>query len=525
MPSFLRSLSQRFRSKPNVSENKASTSAPASVPTEINSRKEAQCKVILLDGTNISIVIPRKALGQEVYDKVFSYLDLEERDYFGLQFTDHYHVAHWLDPLKTIKKQVPIGPPCKYQFFLQLKHDIQSGKLECPKDLAIDLGALALQSEFGDYNPKDHTALFVSEFRFHPEQDELMEVGILEKFKEYRGLNPSEAEMNYLNKAKWIELYGVDMHQVEGKDKNVYRLGLTPTGMLVFDGLQKIGLFLWEKIQRLDFKNRKLTLVVEEEAEQAIQLHTFVFELTSHKACKHLWKCAIEHHTFFRLKFHKPPKRARDQLFRLGSTFKYRGRTEYENVHRDKRLRRTNSTFKRGPSQRYMPRQSHLHRLKMEERQALSSRLPTTPSTTALPLDTSITSNVEPHAPSGFLNGTPDRAVKVAAAEARLDNLIFSGIGSTQLSTTPAITTEPPVSGKLEIGRKSDGIEAKSSSSTFIGGKLPDVIQGTVGDVNENVTKIEIKDKPPVLNGESPQKQEDAMRKPTMQPSSVRCME
>ena len=134
MPSFLRSLSQRFRSKPPVNENKASTSTPTTTSQEVNSRKEAQCKVILLDGTNISIVVPvnivtrivhliirkllhsntfqRKALGQEVYDKVFGYLDLEERDYFGLQFTDHYHVSHWLDPLKTIKKQVPIGPPC-----------------------------------------------------------------------------------------------------------------------------------------------------------------------------------------------------------------------------------------------------------------------------------------------------------------------------------------------------------------------------------------------------------------------------
>ncbi|KAK6101305.1 FERM C-terminal PH-like domain family protein [Brugia pahangi] len=355
---------------------------------EMNSRKHCQCKVLLLDGTDMNIVIPKNAPGRELYDQVFYALDLEERDYFGLQFMDHYHVQHWLDPVKRINKQVPIGPPytfrfrvkfyssepnnlreelTRYQFFLQLKQDIQTGKLECPKDTAIELAAFALQSELGDYNPVEHTLAVISEFRFHPAQDEEMEIAILEKFITCRGQSPATAEINYLNKAKWIELYGVDMHTVEGKDGNLYSLGLTPTGMLVFDGVQKIGLFLWEKIQKLDFKNRKITLVVEEDADQAsgqVQLHTFVFNLSSHKACKHLWKCAIEHHTFFRLKYHKPRIAKTSQLFRLGSTFRYRGRTEYENVHKDggRLSRRQSATFERRPSQRYGPRQSLMNK-------------------------------------------------------------------------------------------------------------------------------------------------------------------
>ncbi|KAL4002291.1 FERM central domain family protein [Acanthocheilonema viteae] len=350
----------------------------------MDSRKQCQCKVLLLDGTDMNVIIPKNAAGRELYDQIFYALDLEERDYFGLQFMDHYHVQHWLDPVKRINKQVPIGPPytfrfrvkfyssepnnlreelTRYQFFLQLKQDIQTGRLECPKDTAIELAALALQSELGDYNSTEHTPALISEFRFHPEQDEEMEIAILEKFITCRGQSPATAEINYLNKAKWIELYGVDMHTVEGKDGNLYSLGLTPTGMLVFDGAQKIGLFLWEKIQKLDFKNRKITLVVEEDADQAsgqVQLHTFVFNLSSHKACKHLWKCAVEHHTFFRLKYHKPRIAKASQLFRLGSTFRYRGRTEYENVHKDggRLSRRQSATFERRPSQRYGPRQN-----------------------------------------------------------------------------------------------------------------------------------------------------------------------
>ncbi|KAK6050323.1 FERM protein [Cooperia oncophora] len=341
MPSLFRSLSQRFRrSPPNQCEIKRQDSTP-----KIDNRRQSSCKVLLLDGTDLNVVVPKNALASEVYDQVFYSLDLEERDYFGLQFTDHYHVHHWLDPMKKIVKQVPIGPPYTFRFRVKFYTNEPT--------------------ELGDYNPNEHNALFISQFRFHPEQDAQMELDILERYKLCRGQTPSQSEANYLSRAKWIERYGVDMHTVEGKDGNQYTLGLTPSGMLVYDGNEKIGLFFWEKIQKLDFKNRKITLVVEEDADQSatgqVQLHTFVFNLASHKACKHLWKCAIEHHTFFRLKTRSCVKHSRSQLFRLGSTFKYRGRTEYEAVHKDgaRLSRRTTATFERRPSQRYGPRQSH----------------------------------------------------------------------------------------------------------------------------------------------------------------------
>ncbi|MFH4976578.1 hypothetical protein AB6A40_003287 [Gnathostoma spinigerum] len=259
-------------------------------------KRSVQCKIILLDGTDMNITISKNSSGQEVYDQVFYSLDLEEKDYFGLQFTDHYHVQHWLDPSKKVTKQVPIGPPytfrfrvkfytmeptnlreelTRYQFFLQLKQDIHTGRLECPRETAIELAAYALQSELGDFNPVEHNPILVSEFRFHPQQDEEMELAILEKFKTCKGQSPATAELNYLNKAKLLDLYGVDLHEFEGKDGNTYKLGLTPAGALIFDGNQKIGLFLWEKIQRLDFKNKKLTLVVEDTDQEEV----YIFEV------------------------------------------------------------------------------------------------------------------------------------------------------------------------------------------------------------------------------------------------------
>ncbi|OAF72041.1 Band 4.1-like protein 4A [Intoshia linei] len=346
-----------------------------------NKYDDYHCNVRLLDFTEYRTTIRKNTKTIDLLRSLCDYLDLEECSFFGL-CVDNSDASSklWLDPDRKVVKQIKYienhqinlkfkvkfysSEPnnlhddiTKYLMYLQIKNDILTGSLKCPFDTSVELAALSLQSELGDWE-NEYTPFFVSEFRFDPNQNESMEYSIYEKYKELAGLKPNQCELAYLSRASKLDMYGVDFYNVLGKDGNWYKLGLAPVGVLIYDGLKKIGLFFWSNILNLSCKNKKLifNIISNDEVDEA--KHVFVFRLPKTKICKKLWNRAIEHHSFFRLLIAPQPKLPKKNFLRLGSKFRFSGRTEYQTTILQHQAKRKTGEIKRKPSRRYSRRES-----------------------------------------------------------------------------------------------------------------------------------------------------------------------
>ncbi|CAL8101244.1 unnamed protein product [Orchesella dallaii] len=265
--------------------------------------------------------------------------DYERTEPFTLYFGVKFYAA---DPCKLLEEIT------RYQFYLQIKQDILQGRLPISFDLAAELGAYAVQSELGDHDPRRHSSGYVSEFRFIANQSPDLEIRVSDIHKSMAGQVPAEAELNYLEKVKWLDMYGVDLHPVLGEDNVDYFLGLTPAGIIVLRNKTKVGNYFWPRISKLTHKGKYFMIRVKNKTNDE---QTYGFETPSKAACKHLWRCSVEHHAFFRLVQVAPTTTTNSaKMNSLNARFRDSGRSE-TSVRR-----RAQPQFVRTPSRRYTRR-------------------------------------------------------------------------------------------------------------------------------------------------------------------------
>ncbi|XP_023558782.1 protein 4.1 isoform X5 [Octodon degus] len=349
-------------------ESKAERDLKASQKS-VRRHRNMHCKVSLLDDTVYECVVEKHAKGQDLLKRVCEHLNLLEEDYFGLAIWDNTTSKTWLDSAKEIKKQargipwnftfnVKFYPPdpaqltediTRYYLCLQLRQDIVAGRLPCSFATLALLGSYTIQSELGDYDPELHGMDYVSDFKLAPNQTKELEEKVMELHKSYRSMTPAQADLEFLENAKKLSMYGVDLHKAKDLEGVDIILGVCSSGLLVYKDKLRINRFPWPKVLKISYKRSSFFIKIRP-GEQEQYESTIGFKLPSYRAAKKLWKVCVEHHTFFRLT--STDTIPKSKFLALGSKFRYSGRTQAQTRQASALIDRPAPHFERTASKR-----------------------------------------------------------------------------------------------------------------------------------------------------------------------------
>uniref|UniRef100_A0A8C1T124 FERM domain-containing protein 3 n=1 Tax=Cyprinus carpio TaxID=7962 RepID=A0A8C1T124_CYPCA len=328
-------------------------------PSVSSLAQEVQCTVRLLDDSEIACSIQRDTKGQFLLDHVCNHYSLLEKDYFGIRYVDPEKQRHWLDPSKPVVKQMKCQQPytmcfrvkfypqepikikeelTRYLLYLQLKRDVYHGRLLCPFTDAAYLGACIVQAELGDYDPEEHPADYISDFKLFPKQSLKLDSKIMEIHQnELRGQCPALAELSLLQRAHTLDTYGVDPHPCKDFTGSTAFLGFTAKGFVVFQGNKRIHLLKWADVSKFKFEGKTFYVIgVQKEKKLVLTFHT-----STPASCKHLWKCAVENQAFYKCAKSSQIKTvSSSSIIFKGSRFRYSGRVAKEVIEASSKIQR-----------------------------------------------------------------------------------------------------------------------------------------------------------------------------------------
>ncbi|KAA3681578.1 tyrosine-protein phosphatase non-receptor type 4 [Paragonimus westermani] len=315
------------------------------------------CTVCLLDSSCVSFKLDKYCRGQILLDLTFDYLELLERDFFGLVFNERQSgeaaIIKWLDPTKKIRKQCSDQPPytfwfrvkfyvsdpiclqqeyTRYQFFLQVRKDILEGRLPVTKSTSAHLAGLILQAELGDFNPEDCRPGYVSQFRFIQQQTAEFESQASDWHRKFSCMLPDAAELEFLNVARQLDRYGVKTQEAFDAQDNSSSvlIGVSFAGITVFRAGKTGFQFPWNNVMSIRYKGKKFTVQLKSPNMAILPINgsvsalmrapsnvtltgpspypnsdtnlRHVYRFTSTAQSKAFWQYAVACHAFFRVR-------------------------------------------------------------------------------------------------------------------------------------------------------------------------------------------------------------------------------
>ncbi|XP_062842012.1 tyrosine-protein phosphatase non-receptor type 3 [Trichomycterus rosablanca] len=280
------------------------------------------CIVLFPDSSTQTFTVSKHDAGHVLFDLACEHLGITEKHYFSLQISeDTSSSPRWLDPSKPCKKQFKGSAPfylifrvrffisdpnslqheqTRHFYFLQIRKDIREGRLKCPLSSAVVLASYAVQSEIGDHVPES-SAGYLGYIYFIPDQDKEFLGKVESLHPQHKGLSKSEAELCYLNTARTLDLYGVELHSAQDAGNPSLWIGIASGGVAMFRNLVCSSFFPWINIIKITFKRKRFSIHLRrkhgEVGQQVVSL-----SMPSCRASKNLWRSCVDHHSFYNRK-------------------------------------------------------------------------------------------------------------------------------------------------------------------------------------------------------------------------------
>ncbi|XP_045736784.1 tyrosine-protein phosphatase non-receptor type 13 isoform X5 [Mirounga angustirostris] len=301
-----------------------------------NEDNRRKVNIMLLSGQRLELICDTKTICKDVFDMIVAHIGLVEHHLFALatlkdneyffvdpdlkltkvapegwkeepkkkskaaiNFTLFFRIKFFMDDVSLIQHTLTC-----HQYYLQLRKDILEERMHCDDETSLLLASLALQAEYGDYQPEVHG---VSYFRLeHYLPPRVMEKLDLSYVKEelpklhntYVGASEKETELEFLKVCQRLTEYGVHFHRVhpEKKSQTGILLGVCSKGVLVFEvhnGVRTLVLrFPWRETKKISFSKKKITL---QNTSDGIK---HAFQTDSSKVCQYLLHLCSSQHKF-----------------------------------------------------------------------------------------------------------------------------------------------------------------------------------------------------------------------------------
>ncbi|XP_051536746.1 tyrosine-protein phosphatase non-receptor type 13-like isoform X3 [Myxocyprinus asiaticus] len=310
---------------------------PSSIMNKHGKVEESLRKVgvVLLNGQKLELCCDVKAVCKDVLDMVVAHTGLVEHHLFGLAFLkdDEFFFVEpdaklskvapdgWKDDPKKKKTDVNFNlflrikffqddvnliqhAMTKHQYYLQLRKDILEERVCCDLENAMILASLALQAEFGDYQPELHGKTYFRTEHYLPASvlDKIDQTTIKEELPKlhstYYSAMEEEAELEFLKVSQRLTEYGVHFHRVlpEKRSQTGIMLGMYSKGVLIFEVLNgnrtPVLRFPWRDTKKISFNKKKICL---QNTSDGIK---HLFQTDTQKTCQYLLQLCSAQYKF-----------------------------------------------------------------------------------------------------------------------------------------------------------------------------------------------------------------------------------